>query len=88
MDLDDVHVLLAGDLNSRVSDVSQDVCDQDDVFHLNVNVDCIRRCSEDKSWNRYGKMLLNMCTTLELCILNGVCADDQQGHFTYISETG
>jgi len=29
-----------------------------------------------------------MCTTLDLCILNGVCYGDQEGRFTYISDFG
>ena len=44
--------------------------------------------SLDSVVNNYGKLLLNLCTTFYLCILNGVCKGDFQGCYTYISETG
>ena len=46
------------------------------------------RKSQDSVVNNYGKLLLNLCTTFDLRILNGVCKDDLQGFYTYISETG
>ena len=38
--------------------------------------------------NAYGKNVLDMCTSLNLYLMNGVCNGDIQGHFTYISEFG
>ena len=38
--------------------------------------------------NGYGKMLLNMCTTLSLTIMNGTCNGDCEGRFTYIGDSG
>ena len=46
------------------------------------------RKSQDSVVNNYGKLLLNLCTTFDLCILNGVCKADLQGCYAYISETG
>jgi len=31
---------------------------------------------------------LNMCTALNLCILNGMCYGDHLGRYTYISDVG
>ena len=38
--------------------------------------------------NNYGKLLLNVCTSLSLCILNGLCKGDLQGRYTYMSSSG
>ena len=46
------------------------------------------RKSQGNVVNNYGKLLLNLRTTFDLCILNGVCEGDLQGCYTYISETG
>ena len=46
------------------------------------------RCSEDSVLNPFGKKLLNMCTAFGLNILNGVCNDDLQGRYTFISHCG
>ena len=87
--LDNVYVILSGDLNSRTASNSQVVSMTDDVFDslqashaVNVN-----RNSQDNVLNNYGKLLLNLCTTFDFCILNGVCKGDLQGCYTYISET-
>ena len=38
--------------------------------------------------NGYGKLLLNICTTFGLNILNGACNGDREGCYTYISQSG
>ena len=88
--LDNAYVILSGDLNSGTASYSQVVSMTDDVFDslqashaVNVN-----RNSQDNVLNNYGKLLLNLCTTFDFCILNGVCKGDLQGCYTYISETG
>ena len=48
----------------------------------------LNRKSQDNVVNYYGKLLLNLCTTFDLCILKGVCKGDIQGCYMYISETG
>ena len=79
--LDNVYVILSGDLNSRTASNSQVVSMTDDVFDslqashaVNVN-----RNSQDNVLNNYGKLLLNLCTTFDFCILNGLCEGDPQG---------
>ena len=88
--LNDVYVILAGDLNSRTASNSQISSMNNNMFEslqesqpVNQN-----RKSQDSVVNNYGKLLLNLCTTFDLCILNGVCKGDLQGCYTYISETG
>ena len=88
--LNDVYVILAGDLNSRTTSNSQISSMNNNMFEslqesqpVNQN-----RKSQDSVVNNYGKLLLNLCTTFDLCILNGVCKGDLQGCYTYISETG
>jgi len=46
------------------------------------------RCSQDTVINGFGKSLLNMCTALNLSILNGMCHGDRNGCYTYISDMG
>ena len=48
----------------------------------------ISRRSEDKTLNSFEKQLLNMCSALDLCIMNCVCNGDHLGCYTYISDTG
>lgn len=85
----DVYVMLNGDLNSRTSNVSQDCSTKIviDMQHKSQSVST-NRCSEDLILNTYGKLLLNMCTALDLSILNGVCKGDLEGRYTYMSESG
>ena len=88
--LNDVYVILSGDLNGRTSNISHDFLSNEnvvDLLHRSTSVNS-GRCSQDTVLNNYGKLLLNMCTVLDLCILNGVCEGDLQGRYTYISETG
>ena len=72
--LNDVFEILSGDLNSRTSNISQHTT-TDTIFESlckssPTNTD---RSSEDRELNNYGKTLLNMCTALNLRILNGMC---------------
>ena len=88
--LNDVYVIMAGDLNSGTASNSQISSVHNNVFEslqksLPVNKN---RKSQDSVVNNHGKLLLTLCTTFDLCILNGVCKDDLQGFYTYISETG
>ena len=88
--MDNVDVILSSDLNSRTASNSQIVSMTDEVFDslqasqaVNVN-----RNSQENVLNNYGKLVLNVCTTFDFCILNGVRKGDLQGCYTYISETG
>ena len=87
--LNDVFVILSGDLNSRTSNISHHIT-TDTIFESlckssPTNID---RCSEDGVLNNYGNTLLNMCTALNLCILNGMCHGDHLGRYTYKSDAG
>eukprot|EP00745_Piridium_sociabile_P008281 TRINITY_DN15544_c0_g1_i8.p2 TRINITY_DN15544_c0_g1~~TRINITY_DN15544_c0_g1_i8.p2 ORF type:complete len:254 (+),score=4.10 TRINITY_DN15544_c0_g1_i8:1461-2222(+) len=89
MTYDDVYILLCGDLNGRTSDISH-YCHGNDHGSI-LESQCVShplssgRCSEDMILNSYGKLLLNMCTALDMCILNGMCHGDLQGCYTYVS---
>ena len=88
-ELGEIPVLICGDLNGRTSDIMPDIYDVDKIFdHLHDETFLHKRCSEDKVTNTYGKSLLDMCSSLNLFILNGACNGDLQGHFTYIYEFG
>ena len=86
----DLFVLLSGDLNSRTSNISQYVTIEDDFIeslHLS-GTNSVGRKSQDGMFNSFGKSLINMCTSLNLCILNGICQGDPLGCYTYISPFG
>ena len=87
----DVYVLLCGDLNSRTSVVSHHCCRNNssilDFEHTSHPIS-VHRHSEDSTLNSYGKLLLNVCTALDMCIVNGMCEGDLQGRYTYVSDSG
>ena len=87
----DVYVVLSGDLNSRTSNVFQSISIENDMFDgsiRNNDFTDISRNSKDGAINAFGKTLLNMCISLDLCIMNGVCHGDQDGGYTYICDAG
>eukprot|EP00745_Piridium_sociabile_P020325 TRINITY_DN31284_c1_g1_i11.p1 TRINITY_DN31284_c1_g1~~TRINITY_DN31284_c1_g1_i11.p1 ORF type:complete len:245 (-),score=15.35 TRINITY_DN31284_c1_g1_i11:10-744(-) len=65
--------------------VGSEMCIRDRINSRSLFSD---RKLADKVLNNYGRHLLNMCTSLGLCILNGICNGDFDGQFTYISQTG
>jgi exonuclease III len=86
----DVEILLCGDLNARVAKIIPENIDIESMHHYcnNTFIDTLSRYSEDTVLNNYGKKFLYMCTSLGLCMLNGVCNGDLEGRYTYISDTG
>ena len=85
----DVFVLLCGDLNGRTSNVSQvDYSTAALGNEYKSQSLTYGRCSQDSKINNYGKLLLNMCTSLGMNILNGVCKGDHDGRYTYIGNFG
>ena len=38
--------------------------------------------------SRVGDIFINLCTAFDMCILNGMCYGDLEGHYTYNCETG
>ena len=87
--LDDVYIIICGDLNRRIAafSPSQPVKSNIESQCLNFTSN-LSRNSQDAHLNTYGKSLLNMCTALDLTILNGICNGDQEGRYTYASENG
>ena len=55
---------------------------------MQENNHSIQRFSQDATINLFGKSLLFMCTTLNLCLLNGTCEGDRIGAYTFISDAG
>ena len=47
-----------------------------------------KRCSRDIQANEYGHNFLVLCSSFDLCILNGACDGDTDGQYTYISTAG
>ena len=45
------------------------------------------RQSQDKIVNAFGRLLLEMCATCDLTILNAACPGDEVGNFTYVCST-
>ena len=86
--VNDYYVIVTGDLNSRTSNVSQNVLSEHFYLHPSSHPVNVGRQSQDIILNQYGKLLLNMCTSLNLCILNGMCSGDQEGRYTYVSNFG
>ena len=86
----DVHVLLCGDLNARTSNTPYEVNSSFQLLavHCHNDTNLLTRNSEDSEENGYGKMLLNMCSTFGLCILNGTCEGDLHGRYTYVTGLG
>ena len=87
LSLEDVYLLLCGDLNSRTANEFRISQSENDVFARAVEETPVR-CSEDSVLNSYGKKSLNTCTAFGLNILNGVCNGDLQGRYTFISNCG
>ena len=85
-----MYVLINGDLNSRTSNVFQYLSSENDMFDESRRNDFhdVSRNSKDGAINAFGKTLLNMCISLDLCIMNGVCSGDQDGGYTYICDAG
>lgn len=87
------HMLgVAGDLNARIG-VEQDYID-DRIDHM-IGMDWyepdnfdIPRQSKDSIVNNFGQSLLNVCTELDIHVLNGRAQGDSLGQYTNISVTG
>lgn len=91
LSLDDVRVILCGDINARISNRFPDtssIIKYENTSWGHEETEPRSRCSEDMTLNSYGKQLLNMCVALDLCIMNGVCNGDVEGCYTHISDTG
>ena len=91
LSLDDVRVILCGDLNARSSNRFPDTSGINKYENISCGHEETKprsRCFEDMTLNSYGKQLLKMCVALDLCIVNGVCNGDVEGCYTHLSDTG
>ena len=91
LSLDDVCMIRCGDLNGRISNRFPDtasIINNQHTPYKHLETERISKRSEDKTLNSFEKQLLNMCSALDLCIMNCVCNGDHLGCYTYISDTG
>ena len=87
---DSCFYLLCGDFNARTGDRNVVHCDDDDDDVQSVvqsDLYCPRQ-SQDKVINMFGRLLLEMCATCNICIFNGSCRGDENGDFTYVCSSG
>ena len=72
-----VNILLAGDFNARIAEVNEFVNETSNIPELeefndvlNSDIDTPRK-SQDKTVNRFGRELINLCKSYALYIING-----------------
>ena len=88
-------ILLSGDLNARtgtaedyviVDERIHEFSHYDDLFSNDI---ATIRCSKDSIVNTFGRVLLNMCISYSMCILNGRVGNDTDvGEYTYHGHSG
>ncbi len=81
--------LLCGDFNARTGNLNNSLqdCEEDTYEFIQSDLRGYRQ-SQDKIVNAFGRLLLEMCATCDLTILNGACRGDELGNFTYVCSTG
>lgn len=85
----EVAVIICGDLNARTSNENPVYTDlAADSLTQGSTCPTSTRQSQDQTLNDYGKLLLEFCSVFDLSILNGNCNGDENGHLTYISQSG
>ena len=89
----DHKLILAGDLNARIGSLQDFILD-DGVDHIpgmgwyeSDNFD-IPRYAKDTVVNNFGRSLIDVCTELDLHVLNGRVHGDSPGQYTNITENG
>ena len=96
--LPDVYILCGGDYNARtgsnpdfIEDDLLEYSENQNTSHWDFIIDFfnMRRFSADRTINNFGKTLLDLCSTLNIHIMNGRCGNDfEKGDFTYIGNNG
>ena len=82
-------ILLLGDTNARTSNFSDTLePDKYDIGNQREQINIPPRNSEDKCENGRGKELIELCKSLDLCILNGRKNGDLFGNFTSFQWNG
>lgn len=79
-------VVLCGDMNSRTANFSSLSIDPNDDGFEDIVYET-DRISQDTKLNAFGEKLLELCSTFDLRILNGLI-DAASGSFTYVCQTG
>ena len=82
------HVLVSGDLNSRLGNKADTLLDAEINLHVDdiSELDTIKappRHSMDNKTNVWGNKLIDLCIAHNLCLLNGRTIGDLAGNFTY-----
>ena len=91
-DLNDVSVIVAGDLNARVQYFNDFISDDNREFVFNESVDYPsdtfhdHRKNRDTEYNKYVKSLIELFCTHDIHMLNGRFGDG--GHFTCTANGG
>ena len=93
---EDYKLLLAGDFNSRTAELEDFVVGDKGNFvpglQYIINDDrdsksdiaqC-KRNNKDKISNNFGRSLVQLCGTNDMCIINGRKTGDNDGEFTYL----
>ena len=85
---DDFYVLIMGDFNARTADGNYCYVDSDFSASLVYTDSDFPRKSLDKCSNTFGEQLLELCSMFDSVILNGLCAQNLDGSFTYLCGSG
>ncbi|XP_059224641.1 uncharacterized protein LOC131997617 [Stomoxys calcitrans] len=79
------NLIVLGDINVRIGESQQGIVDlYRDSFHACTGP----RKSKDKELNTNGRRYIDYCNEHNLVILNGQTLGDEDGNFTYLSNTG
>jgi hypothetical protein len=89
----DHKLLVTGDLNARTGSLQDFLVDDASDYipgmdwYIPDDFD-IPRCSKDRVVNDFGQGLIDLCTEMNIHILNGRAYGDNPGQFTNITESG
>ena len=86
------HIIVCGDVNARTRQ-APDILGTHGDKHLPVSVNtpsplCPPRHNYDKTTNKHGLQLLQLCRSLGLYIINGRFRGDSYGRYTHSSSKG
>ena len=90
----DANIFLAGDFNSRTSNLSDSISNDNTDFIFDDNSVYfpdefeLMRNSKDQSENNFGLALIKLCKTYGIHIMNGRLHNDMDGDFTCVTHNG
>ena len=84
------HVIINGDLNAKTSNLEDTIVPDksDELFDITINEPPPKRNSRDITVNARGREMIDMCTSLDLNIVNGRKTGDLFGNYTCIKWNG